>query len=321
MRCTADRPDTATTPHASAQTRQDLPRHARHPARPAPLAAHAARLGHAAATGRAGGRAHPARPLAPGARLPSVREGARLHGVSPSTVVPAYDQLQAQGLVEARRQRGFFVREPRPRPAARAAARRPAAARTLAPPVDATALIRGMFQQGSAPSGPGMGTLPEAWLDAGPARPRAAPQPGPRARRRAALRQPGRRRIPAPGDGAPAGRRAGHRRRGRARSSPPWAPPMRWTWWRARLLQPGDAVLVDEPGWAVEFARLTRMGMRLLPVPRGADGPDLAVMARLLAAAPAAAVRHRLGAAQPHRPDPDAGRGAPDPEAGRGRMT
>ena len=49
------------------------------------------------------------------------------------------------------------------------------------------------------------------------------------------------------------------------------------------LLQPGDAVLVDEPGWAVEFARLSRMGMRLLPVPRGGDGPDLAVMAQLLA--------------------------------------
>jgi DNA-binding transcriptional MocR family regulator len=41
-------------------------------------------------------------------------------------------------------------------------------------------------------------------------------------------------------------------------------------------------VLVDDPGWAVEFARLTRLGMRLLPVPRGADGPDLAVMAALL---------------------------------------
>jgi DNA-binding transcriptional MocR family regulator len=50
------------------------------------------------------------------------------------------------------------------------------------------------------------------------------------------------------------------------------------------LLQPGDAVLVDEPGWAVEYARLARAGMRLLPVPRGADGPDLAVMAQLLQA-------------------------------------
>src|SRR5512143_3787572 len=58
-----------------------------------------------------------ARQLQPGARLPSVRDCARSHGVSPSTVVAAYDRLQAQGLIEARRQRGFFVR-----PAASAAA-------------------------------------------------------------------------------------------------------------------------------------------------------------------------------------------------------
>src|SRR6187455_1536539 len=49
--------------------------------------------------------------LAPGARLPSVRQCAQLHAVSPSTVVAAYDQLLAQGLVEARKNRGFFVRE------------------------------------------------------------------------------------------------------------------------------------------------------------------------------------------------------------------
>ena len=55
--------------------------------------------------------------LAPGARLPSVRECARRHGVSPHTVVAAYDQLLAQGLGEARRQRGFFVREAWPSPA------------------------------------------------------------------------------------------------------------------------------------------------------------------------------------------------------------
>jgi DNA-binding transcriptional MocR family regulator len=48
------------------------------------------------------------------------------------------------------------------------------------------------------------------------------------------------------------------------------------------LLQPGDAVLVDEPAWAVEYARLGRLGVRLLPVPRGAEGPDLGVMTALL---------------------------------------
>ena len=46
------------------------------------------------------------------------------------------------------------------------------------------------------------------------------------------------------------------------------------------LLKPGDTVMVEEPGWSVEFARLSALGMRLLPVPRGPDGPDLAVMAR-----------------------------------------
>ena len=50
------------------------------------------------------------------------------------------------------------------------------------------------------------------------------------------------------------------------------------------LLKPGDAVLVDDPGWAVEHARLISMGMHLLPVPRGPAGPDLEVMRRLIQA-------------------------------------
>ncbi len=48
------------------------------------------------------------------------------------------------------------------------------------------------------------------------------------------------------------------------------------------LLRAGDSVLVDEPGWAVEYARLAALGMRLLPVPRGEHGPDLAVMQQLI---------------------------------------
>jgi DNA-binding transcriptional MocR family regulator len=46
------------------------------------------------------------------------------------------------------------------------------------------------------------------------------------------------------------------------------------------LLRAGDYVMVEEPGWTIEFARLDAMGMRILPVPRRADGPDLEVMAR-----------------------------------------
>ncbi len=211
--------------------------------------------------------------LAPGSRLPSVRDCAERHGVSPSTVVGAYDLLQARGLVQARPKRGFFVRDgsvrsapPTPAPAARPA------------PVDATALIRSMFQaQGGLPV-PGMGTLPEAWLDAPllqRALRRVCNQP------EAWLRY-----------GDPAGslrlRQALSQRLADLGISA--TPAHIVTTVGAThgldllsrlLLQPGDAVLVDEPGWAIEYARLSQLGMRLLPVPRGLQeggGPDLAVM-------------------------------------------
>jgi DNA-binding transcriptional MocR family regulator len=50
------------------------------------------------------------------------------------------------------------------------------------------------------------------------------------------------------------------------------------------LVRAGDTVLVDEPGWSIEYARLTALGLRILPVPRGEDGPDLAVMQQLIEA-------------------------------------
>jgi DNA-binding transcriptional MocR family regulator len=223
--------------------------------------------------------------LAPGTRLPSVRSCALRQGVSPSTVVAAYDLLQARGLVEARPQRGHFVRDLRETPAARSPAA-PARAVAAAPPapVDATALIRSMFQaQGGLPA-PGMGTLPEAWLDA-------------------PLLQRALRRVCAePAAWLRYGEPAGDRRLRQALSQRladlgvAAEPAQIVTTSGAThaldlisrtLLQPGDAVLVDEPGWAVEYARLTRLGARLLPVPRGTQadgGPDLAVMEALLKA-------------------------------------
>ncbi|WP_430419380.1 PLP-dependent aminotransferase family protein [Methylibium petroleiphilum] len=220
--------------------------------------------------------------LAPGARLPSVRDCAQRHGVSPHTVVAAYDQLLAQGLIEARRQRGFFVRNAvAPARSARAAA--PAESRPVAP-VDATALIRSMFHHPGARPSPGLGTLPPEWLDL-------------------SLLGGALRRV-SQGDGL-----AGHALHygdpagdGRLRAALSLRladlgitaePAQIVTTLGATqaldivsrtLLAPGDAVLVDEPGWAVEFARLAQLGMRVLPVPRGTDGPDLAVMRRLIEA-------------------------------------
>ncbi|MFG6441928.1 PLP-dependent aminotransferase family protein [Roseateles sp. LKC17W] len=216
--------------------------------------------------------------LLPGARLPSVRDCARQHGVSPHTVVAAYDQLQAAGLVEARRQRGFFVRETRP-PATTARAARPASALPRQAPVDATALIRGMFEADAARS-PGLGTLPADWLDptllqsalrrlsSDTAVQMSYGDPSGDERLRVALSQ----RL------ADLGIHAGPAQILTTNGATHALDLLIRT-----QLQPGDAVLVDDPGWSVIFARLTQAGIRLLPVPRGPAGPDLAVLAALAA--------------------------------------
>jgi DNA-binding transcriptional MocR family regulator len=222
--------------------------------------------------------------LAPGARLPSVRECARRHGVSPTTVVAAYDQLQGQGLVEARRQRGFFVRDSLAE-GSRSAAARGAERVARAPlPVSATTLIRGMFQSAGGLPMPALGTLPLEWLDS--------------AAIAGALKRVASGAMLAPlalQYGEPAGdsrlRRALATRladHGIAASAAQIVTTLGATQAldivTRTLTKPGDAVLVDEPGWSVEYARLAALGLRVLPVPRGEDGPDLAVMQRLLEA-------------------------------------
>lgn len=53
-----------------------------------------------------------ARSLGSGAKLPSIRKGAALFGVSPSTVVEAYERLAADGIIQARPGSGFYVLSP-----------------------------------------------------------------------------------------------------------------------------------------------------------------------------------------------------------------
>ena len=220
--------------------------------------------------------------LVAGARLPSVRQCAEQHEVSPSTVVAAYDRLLAQGLVEARKNRGFFVREmASAQDGAKPRATRVPAARQADgshPPINAAALMRGMFHGMSGKGQPGMGVFPAEWL---------ANSFMPAAVRRLAS---------GPADfsleyGEPAGDMGLRQSLSKklVGLNLHAAPEQIITTVGAThaldivsrsLLRPGDHVMVEEPGWAVEFARLDALGMRILPVPRRADGPDLAVMAR-----------------------------------------
>lgn len=49
--------------------------------------------------------------LAPGERVPSVRQARHTYGVSPSTIFQAYYLLEDRGLIQARARSGYFVRE------------------------------------------------------------------------------------------------------------------------------------------------------------------------------------------------------------------
>jgi DNA-binding transcriptional MocR family regulator len=222
-----------------------------------------------------------------GTRLPSVRQCALQQQVSPSTVVAAYDQLLALGLVEARKNRGFFVRELNhfstknthladvfiDNLATKSIAK-------LVNPINAAMLIRGMFVQASSKPQPGMGVFPPDWLASSflSSAVRKVTSPaelqkfslqygepmGDTGLRQSLSNKLAAINIQAPPDQIITTVGATHALDMVSRT----------------LLKAGDTVMVEEPGWAIEFARLQMLGLRILPVPRGPDGPDLVVMAQ-----------------------------------------
>ena len=218
--------------------------------------------------------------LRPGTRLPSIRRMAEQAQVSRFTVVEAYDRLVARGLVQSRRGAGFFVRA---RGGQLAAAPAPAAA-DMAPParVDVIWLLRNMFRD-SAPGAPGgAGLLPSEWLDpelvAGAIRAVGRSARGnllsygrpqgyaPLRQQLAAMLQ---------GEGVPA--HPEHNLltvNGVTHGLDLIA---------RHLVRPGDTVLVEDPAWFVIFGRLSAFGARVIGVPRGPDGPDLALLDRMAA--------------------------------------
>ena len=243
--------------------------------------------------------------LASGARLPSVRQCAQHHGVSTHTVVAAYDQLVASGLVEARQQKGFFVRDLSNKQANVTAISSYSATNNvvlasipggislrantgltqkLQARIDATVLIRGMMHHnkglGAGWPQPGMGVLPSDWLESDFLGAAVRKITQNKTLMDLSLKY-----------GEPLGDSSlRHALSAKLRDLSIDTPPERiMTTIGAThaldivsrtLLKAGDCVMVEEPGWAVEFARLDALGMRILPVPRGPDGPDLEVMAK-----------------------------------------
>lgn len=210
--------------------------------------------------------------LRAGSRLPSVRQMADSAGVSRDTVVQAYDRLVAQGLVQSRPGSGFFVSAQRSTRAP-LTAKRPILAADQA--FDTPYLLRSMFRPIDGTQFDGStGILPPSWMD--------------HDMLNAAVRAVGRSAgMQLLGYGAPQGY-APLRQQLSAylMTQGLTVDPEQQLMTVAgvtqgmdlilrSMLQPGDAVLVEDPAWFMVFGMLRSLGVQVLAVPRGREGPDL----------------------------------------------
>jgi DNA-binding transcriptional MocR family regulator len=208
--------------------------------------------------------------LAPGTRLPSIRRLARQIGASPFTVVDAYERLVARGLIDARAGRGFFVTQRRPSAPLTAIEALPD------PGTDALALARLTLAQCTDLIPAGSGFLPENWLlEAVPASELTRLVRNRRV-------QPW---LPCPPQGLIELREHIAARlvqngiaAGAANVVTTSGASQAFDLLARILFAPGDAVLVEDPGYFVLFEQLRAHHVRLIPVPRQAAGPDLAAL-------------------------------------------
>jgi DNA-binding transcriptional MocR family regulator len=217
------------------------------------------------------------RALVSGDRLPSIRSFAATMGVSPSTVVEAYDRLAAEGLIRARRGSGFYVAGHGlpPRSLAEAEPRRDRA-------VDPFWVSRQSLDADPAVTKPGCGWLPADWM--------------PNTALRRAVRALARADDPVLSDygstrGSPLLRRL---LLGRFADEGIEASPDRLMLTGSGtqavdlicrfLLRPGDTVLVDDPCYFNFQALLRAHQVRIVGVPYTPSGPDVAAFDAVLTA-------------------------------------
>jgi DNA-binding transcriptional MocR family regulator len=213
--------------------------------------------------------------LAAGARLPSIRSLSQQLGVSPNTVVVAYDRLVAEGLLESRGRTGCFVSNWTP------AAAEAAASVEAGDEQDPLWMAQ---QTNDQPEGlllASAGALPVSWLqDAIPAT----------VVQRAFASLPGGMASRCPPQGLPALRERLAMLM-RAQGIPVDAGRVLTTQGASQAIdlicrafvQPGDVVGVEDPGYHLLPARLEQSGARVMAVARGPAGVDLDQLERLFA--------------------------------------
>lgn len=215
-----------------------------------------------------------ARAWVSGEKLPSIRQLASQMQVSKSTVVEAYERLVASGEISARRGAGFYVSGHLP----------PLSIADLGPQLDRSIdplwIIRQSLESDVATLKPGCGWLPRDWL--------------PDAEVRRCVRNLARDTdSPLLEYGHPYGHRPLREqlsRRLHERGVPAMPQQIILTDAGTQaidlvcrfLLEPGDTVLIDDPGYFNFQALLRAHRAQLVGVPYTPNGPDIECMAQLL---------------------------------------
>jgi DNA-binding transcriptional MocR family regulator len=218
------------------------------------------------------------RHLRPGAKLPSIRAFADTHGVSRFTVVGAYDRLVAMGYVQSRRGAGFYTVAT---PTAQEGSQQ-AGADAHKRNEELVWLIRRLLEADENAALAGGPWLPNSWLD----------EAGIRQSLNVLARKNGAYLLEYghPSGYLPLREHLALMLGGLGITAHPGQILLTQSTSHAlelvirSMLKPGDAALVDDPGYYNMFGNLRLQGVEMLAVPRNPDGPDLALLEKLAAA-------------------------------------
>ena len=204
--------------------------------------------------------------LKPGDRLPSIRAGAEQYGIAKNSMVDVYDRLVALGYAQAQRGSGFFVTTVhRPRAIEE---RRP----HVAEAVDLVWLLREQLDQRYV-ARVGGGRPPPSWTEGSELRKYLRPD-----RQREAQIESG---YGSPLGFAPLRERIAVMLAERSIKAAPSQILLTHGANHAldiivrHLIEPGDVVLVDDPGYYPLYAKLKLAKADMVGIRRNADGPDL----------------------------------------------
>jgi DNA-binding transcriptional MocR family regulator len=216
------------------------------------------------------------RHLRPGTKLPSIRNFAESYSVSRSTVVEAYDRLVAQGYLQSRQGAGFYTR------ATSAPARAPVPCDYQERNEQLVWLVRRLLTADENTVLVGAGCLPNSWLD----------EAGIRQSLNILARKNGTHLLEYgnPFGYLPLREQIALMLSEFGITAQPGQVLLTQGTSQAlelvirHMLGPGDAALVEDPGYFNMFGNLRLQGVEMLAVPRNPDGPDVDILEKLAAA-------------------------------------